>query len=85
MRFEGSDKYYIGKKFYYKNSNLVQLNDPAGFNSIGHFEVKDQNIYMTKLNLDQNSVKFYINDVETLSLSDITKGCFNSIFVVKKN
>lgn len=85
MRFEGSDKYYIGKKFYYKNSNLVQLNDPAGFNSIGHFEVKDQNIYMTRLNLDQNSVKFYINDVETLSLSDITKGCFNSIFVVKKN
>lgn len=85
MYFDGSDKYYIGKNFYYKNNNLVPINDPGGFNIIGRFAVKDQNIYTTRFNPSHSSVKFYINDVETMSLQDVMKGCFNSIFVVKKN
>lgn len=85
MHFEGSDRYYVGKDFYYKNNTLIPVNTANGFNNIGRFEVKDQNIYTTRYNPSQESVKFYINDVETLSLPNITKGCFNSIFVVKKN
>lgn len=83
--FENSDIYYIGKKFYYKNNTLVQINDPAGYNTIGHFVAKDQNIYMTRYNTDTNGtgVKFYINNVEAGSIADISRGCFNSIFVVK--
>ncbi|WP_160139406.1 hypothetical protein [Chryseobacterium sp. c4a] len=82
--FEGSDKYYIGKDFYYKNNTLVSINNANGFNDIGQFTVKDQNIYTTRYNPNQTSVKFYINDVETQSLPNIMRGCFNSIFVVKK-
>lgn len=75
-----NDRYYIGDNFYYKNSNLVIINDPNGFNQIGHLITKDQNIYMTRVK--GKVVKFYINDVETMSITDIGKGCFNSIFVV---
>lgn len=82
--FEGSDKYYIGKDFYYKNNALVPINNPNGFNDIGQFAVKDQNIYTTRYNSSLASVKFYINDVEIQSLPNIMRGCFNSIFVVKK-
>lgn len=85
MYAEGADKYYIGKDFYYKNNTLVQMNNSDGFNTISHFAVKDQNIYTTRLHPSMGSVKFYINDVEAQSLPDISKGCFNSIFVVKNN
>ncbi|OCA79070.1 hypothetical protein BBH99_06750 [Chryseobacterium contaminans] len=82
--FEGSDKYYIGKDFYYKNNTLVPMNTTGGFNNIGQFTVKDNNVYSTRTNATATSVKFYINDVETQSLPDMTKSGFNSIFVVKK-
>lgn len=85
MYAEGTDKYYIGKDFYYKNNTLVQMNNSNGFNTISHFAAKDQNIYTTRLHPTMSSVKFYINDVEAQSLPDISKGCFNSIFVVKNN
>lgn len=77
---DGSDKYYIGNNFYYLNNNLFTINDPDGFNSIGHFLAKDQNIYMTRTK--NSMVKFYINNVEIMSLPDTAKGCFNSIFIV---
>ncbi|MGO4708654.1 hypothetical protein AB4Y90_05950 [Chryseobacterium sp. 2TAF14] len=85
MAWEDSDKYYIGNNFYFKNNNLVQISDPNNFNKIGLFLAKDQNIYMTRYNTDigGKSVKFYINNVEALTLPDITRGCFNSIFVVQ--
>ncbi|RZJ48818.1 MAG: hypothetical protein EOO44_19565 [Flavobacterium sp.] len=79
--FENADKYYMGENFYYKNNNLVQINDPNGFNQIGHLLAKDQNIYMTRT---KNSVvKFFINNVDTMTITDTTKGCFNDIFVVQ--
>lgn len=82
--WDGTDKYYIGTNFYYKNNNLVTTNDPNGFNSIGHFLAQNQNIYMTRYSLDaaQPGVKFYINNIEIQSLPDRARGCFNSIFVV---
>ncbi|MDR2238774.1 MAG: hypothetical protein LBE92_21885 [Chryseobacterium sp.] len=83
LYFEGSDQYYVGKDFYYKNNTLISMNNADGFNTIGHFAAKDQNIYTTRLNSSSLSVKFYINDVEIQSLPDISKSCFNSIFVVK--
>ncbi|WP_131725371.1 hypothetical protein [Chryseobacterium sp. Leaf180] len=76
-----TDQYYVGNTFYYKNSTLVQINDPTGFNQIGHLFVNDQNIYMTRIH--NNMVKFYINNVETMMINDITKGCLNDIFVVQ--
>lgn len=85
MYFEDADKYYVGKDFYYKNNTLVPMNSPNGFNNIGYFAVKDHNIYTTRYNPTQKSVKFYINDVEAQSLLDISRSCFNSIFVVKNN
>ncbi|MCY0978118.1 hypothetical protein PGH12_17315 [Chryseobacterium wangxinyae] len=76
-----NDKYYVGDDFYYKNNNLIQINDPTGFNRIGRLLVKDQNIYMTRT---KNSVvKFFINNVDTMTITDTTKGCFNDIFVVQ--
>ncbi|MBW7676460.1 hypothetical protein [Chryseobacterium chendengshani] len=85
MVLDNSDKYYIGNNFYFKNNNLIQISDPNNFNKIGLFLAKDQNIYMSRYNTDTGgkSVKFYINGVEILSLQDITRGCFNSIFVVQ--
>jgi hypothetical protein len=80
---DNADRYYIGDKFYFKNNNLVQISDPNNFNTIGHFTAKDQNIYMTRYNLavGGTAVKFYINNVEIMSLPDTSRGCFNSIFV----
>ncbi|MBO6184820.1 MAG: hypothetical protein J6O88_09045 [Chryseobacterium sp.] len=76
-----NEHFYIGSDFYYKNNTLVQINDPNGFNRIGHLLTKDQNIYMTRIK--DSAVKFYINNVETIMITDISKGCFNSICVVQ--
>ncbi|MCD1118332.1 hypothetical protein [Chryseobacterium turcicum] len=76
-----NEHFYIGSDFYYKNNTLVQINDPNGFNRIGHLLTKDQNIYMTRIK--DSAVKFYINNVETMMITDISKGCFNSICVVQ--
>lgn len=85
MTWDNLDKYYIGNNFYYKNNSLVTMTNSSGYNFIGQFLAKDQNIYMTRYN--QNAidpgVKFFINNVEVLSLPDRKRGCFNSIFVVE--
>ncbi|GAA4158394.1 hypothetical protein GCM10022217_19550 [Chryseobacterium ginsenosidimutans] len=83
ISWDNSDKYYIGNTFYFKNNNQVSISDPNNFNTIGHFTAKDQNIYMTRYNsnVGGTAVKFYINDIEIMSLSNTSRGCFNSIFV----
>ncbi|WP_415328332.1 hypothetical protein [Chryseobacterium sp. MMS23-Vi53] len=80
--WDGSDIYYIGKNFYFKNNNQVQISDPNNFNNIGHFIAKDQNIYMTRTNTNGTAVKFFINNTEIMSLPDTSRGCFNSVVVV---
>lgn len=65
--WEGNDKYYIGSNFYYKNNTLVQINDPNGYNRIGEFLVKDQQIYMIRykeiINFGELA-KVFINNTE---------------------
>ncbi|KQS92961.1 hypothetical protein [Chryseobacterium sp. Leaf394] len=80
---DNSDRYFIGSTFYYKNDVLNQISDSNNFTSIGHFVSKDQNIYMTRYNtaVGGKAVKFYVNNTEMLSLPDVSRGCFNSIFV----
>lgn len=84
LSWDNSDKYYIGSNFYFKNNNQVQISDANNFNNIGHFVAKDQNIYMTRYNssVGGTAVKFYVNNVEVMSLPNTARGCFNSIFVV---
>ncbi|WP_262148286.1 hypothetical protein [Chryseobacterium foetidum] len=80
---DNSDRYFIGSTFYYKNDVLNQISDSNNFNTIGHFVSKDQNIYMTRYNTNAGgkAVRFYVNNTEMLSLPDVSRGCFNSIFV----
>ncbi|MFL9833512.1 hypothetical protein [Chryseobacterium terrae] len=68
--WEGNDKYYIGSNFYYKNNTLVQLNDPNGYNRIGEFYVKDQQIYTIRYKEILNFgdlAKVFINNTEVQS------------------
>ena len=65
--WEGNDKYYIGTNFYYKNNTLVQINDPNGYNRIGKFHVKNQQIYMIRYKEVINFgdlAKVFINNIE---------------------
>jgi hypothetical protein len=89
IMFDGSDKYYIGDNFYYKNNILVMLNDPNGFNTIRGFKVKDQQIYTIRYK-DGPGVgilaKVFINNVEVqnqpiTSVSDPNVGGLLSIFI----
>lgn len=86
--WEGNDKYFVGEKFYYKNNTLVQLNNPAGFNTIRLFKVKNQQIYTLRYNDSQNLdfAKVFINDVEVQSqpitgISNPNVGGLLSIFI----
>lgn len=71
---DGNDKYYVGNNFYYKNNNLIYFNDLNGYNTIGLFVVKDQNIYTIRYNENTGTgtsgndlAKVFINSTEVLS------------------
>lgn len=86
-----NDKYYIGNNFYYKNNTLIQLNDPNGYNVIGSFKVKNQQVYTIRYKDGSNIggyAKVFINDIEfqnmtqTLtSTADPNVGGLLSIFI----
>ncbi|WP_223605906.1 hypothetical protein [Chryseobacterium sp. OSA05B] len=66
--WDGNDKYYIGTDFYYKNNVLVPVTEPNGYNKIGSFIIKDQNIYTTRYKEGGNLVKVFINNTEVQSI-----------------
>ncbi|MFP3592808.1 hypothetical protein [Chryseobacterium sp. SIMBA_038] len=71
--WDGNDKYYVGRDFYYKNNILIQMNDPNSYNQIGLFMIKDQNIYTIRYQNNASLpglVKVFINNVEVLSTAN---------------
>ncbi|WP_261512873.1 hypothetical protein [Chryseobacterium paludis] len=87
--WDNNDKYYIGDNFYYKNSTLIQLNDPNGYNKIARFNIKNNQIYTIRYKDGSNPspfAKVFINDTEVQSqpimgVSDPNVGGILSIFI----
>lgn len=94
IRLDHNDIYSFSGQSYYKNGNMIPVNNPNGFNDITDLKVLDGNNYMICKKISQASgslniaYKVFINGVETQQIDHITNNVhlgniFESIFVVE--